>query len=198
MQSDNTEFSELEIKYDATGTSLLEFERTLNLMTHVTDKVQVEGEDFYYSQGENVVRFRYPFNAEGAELTVKVRKSKDSIQDRHEVDLPLGLVSPNQVDRFMELSGWKRECALHKVASIYTIRTPGHPDVILAYYIINGAKTFLEVEVEKSVLVSIEEAEKTLATWNWLLTRNLHKLTPIPNLSLYEYYTGKSYKVLNG
>jgi hypothetical protein len=162
--------SELEAKYDAKNVDLTDFDtfiiRDLSDRYKLKDKVTVSGTDIYYERGRDVVRQRIgtgknPTN----ELTVKVRKSKGSIQDRHEVDLSFAKKTrPVDVQQFLKLTGWKEAVSLVKTSHIYCFA--GADDLWgfdIAIYDVTQTppgmhedRRFLEVEIHKDSTLSRE------------------------------------------
>ncbi len=89
--------------------------------------------DHYWTQGDSVVRYR-PQQGNAGALTVKCRKSKDSITDRLEVDLNLaGSVTARDVEVFLKATGWKHCFTLHKNAHIYWYKFPWHTTTLALY-----------------------------------------------------------------
>jgi adenylate cyclase class IV len=190
-----TEYSELEVKYDAGHVEFSDFQRWMQQEGFGPPRC-VRGYDHYYRQGDNVIRFREPLDNLTYELTCKVRKSATSTQDRHEIDIHLDTKStPDDVKRFLALAGFKHEKTIHKWAEIYHAGYVVQPDIIFALYQIDGTRKYLEVEVEKSDKVSIVDATAILVKWNSRITErwDVKRI----ELSLYEIYTGKLYKVDN-
>ena len=70
--------------------------------------------DVYWRRGDNVVRHRLLWGGAG-ELTVKRRKSADSITDRQEIDLRFSPeTTPQDVSAFLLAAGWALEFTLQK------------------------------------------------------------------------------------
>lgn len=158
--------------------------------------------DIYYEQGDNTVRHRW--SGGGGELTVKLRKSQESITDRVEVDLHLGgATSVNDVTAFLQASGWKRAFTLFKdQIHCFWYEVP-EGTVSVAIYGVEkldeatqrcvDARRFIEVEIEKDSQMSDEKAALLLSKWRRLLSR-VFRLGPPLNVSLYEMYSGRNYK----
>ncbi len=156
--------------------------------------------DHYWTQGDSVVRYR-PQQGNAGALTVKCRKSKDSITDRLEVDLNLaGSVTARDVEVFLKATGWKHCFTLHKDAHIYWYKFPGH-STTLALYDVQAegpclVRRFLEIEVEKTSAVSADTAYAILDGWRFKLKGRFKLREPL-NDSLYEIYSGKKYKIFD-
>lgn len=151
----------------------------------------INGTDVYYRQGDSVMRHRYDSEAELSTLTVKQRKSADSIADRHEIDLPMAdEVEPNDVVAFLRMTGWKEEFSIYKLSWIWHIRRGETLVTIALYDVIPGAiarDRFLEIEVEKSNDHDPETSLNILNEWIPRLQEALKLEAPL-NQSLYEMY----------
>jgi adenylate cyclase class IV len=206
-----TEHHELERKYDATEVGTAEFLEKMSGMGPVR-MLKVSGDDLYYRNGENVLRHRHQpeGSLEGDHttkhvITTKRRTSTTSIDNRAEVDLPLGRhVKASDVDAFARLLGFQLEFKIKKTSWIFDIEylmagrlytvTVAMYDV---YKVANGkvdidsAGRYVEVEVEKSPNVTVGEARTVLDLFEKKLEGiNLGKQI---HQSLYEIYSGRSY-----
>ena len=124
--------------------------------------------DVYWRRGDNVVRHRLLWGGAG-ELTVKRRKSADSITDRQEIDL-----------RF-SYPFWFKHGDASIVVSLYEVaRQPFK------------SRRFLEVEVEKESNVSDQVARNLLTLWSSYAAREFDLGDPCA-LSIYEMYSGRPY-----
>lgn len=158
--------------------------------------------DLYYEQDGNIVRHRWSGGA--GELTVKQRKSADSIADRVEIDLRFSAeTSVNDVTVFLQASGWKRLFTLFKDGThVFWFQVPGGI-VSVAEYAVEKLdeetqrcvdhRKFIEIEVEKGSSMSMDEAKTTLEKWRRLVSRTFNLTAPL-NVSLYEMYSGRTYK----
>lgn len=175
--------SELEVKFE---TDISVADVTSWLMGENVERYhKVDGFDTYYIQGNNVVRHRCDGRRKLSVLTVKQRKSADSIQDRHEVDLPQDpSVTAADVQAFMKLTGWEPLFTIEKTSYIYHVKQ-GQAHICVALYdvwpvkpsflVTTGGKIpmnirgpkrrFLEIEVEKDSDVSDEMGQVLLNTW---------------------------------
>lgn len=199
------QFSEIEVKYDAFGIrpgSELRDEFIQRCMKESPSSYKyVEGTDYYYRQGVNVIRIRS--DGEKSQMTVKQRKSTDSTTDRVEVDLDFAQeTSLEHVQRFVMATGFKSDVILHKGSHIWNFRYPGF-EVCVALYDVEEyeegklerkgeVRTFLEVEVEKSSKISAEDAVKVLENWSSKFESDFPIDGPL-NDSLYEIYSGNQY-----
>jgi hypothetical protein len=154
---------------------------------------EIEGIDIYYGQGKNVLRHRFD-GQEGLNcLTVKKRKSKKSLRDRHEVDLKMenGPVSCADITAFLKLSGWKEMFRLRKKYWIVDIKNSSGAIVCLALYDVSskGRKTkrFLEAEVERHSTIGPRGGLRELKKLEGML-RDIFKLDKPVNESLFEMY----------
>lgn len=198
-----TEAVEVERKYAADRVDREDFRQYMvgrfGLMASKGEYRFIKGYDDYYRQGQNVLRHRF-YEGQPVELTVKCRTSLVSTESRHEIDLPLGATSVKTVHDFLTLSGWVPELSLFKSADIYHVASESLPVIIALYDIVSldekapGQRRFIEVEAKKCATISREDAVRALNFWEKLLSHL--DMDIIPNLSLYEIYTGKSYKVV--
>lgn len=189
--------SEMEVKFRA---QTLDFSAFVAFVAKrgaaVRSYKRVEGQDTYWQRGANVVRHRCDGNQKSSVLTVKGRKSTESIVDRHEVDLPLAQsVRSRDVVRFLEMTGWQPQFTIEKVSYIFHVDGYHHA-VCLALYDVwppnqpehdAGTERFLEIEVEKDSQCSPEQAGRVLAEWTQAVRCELHLGEPL-NESLYEMY----------
>lgn len=175
--------SELEVKFE---TDITVADVTAWLMGENVERYhKVDGFDTYYTQGNNVVRHRCDGTRKLSVLTVKQRKSSDSIQDRHEVDLPQDLsVTAADVKAFMKMTGWEPLFTIDKTSYIYHIKQ-GEAHICVALYdvwpvqpgfMVTGGgripmtmrgerRRFLEIEIEKDSDVSEETGQALLNQW---------------------------------
>jgi len=199
-------FSELEYKWDATGVPVDHFAAwAMNLSPF--KYLRIKAPDFYWTQGENVIRHRHDSGA--GTLTVKGRKSSDSITDRVEIDLQFGPnVKGRDVPAFLKATGWKMQLWLAKDAHIFWFSPELGITITLALYDVNRvfgnlqtfpppSRRFLEVEIEKTSSIDEERAKNVLDSWRNALT-NEFKLSQPLNLSLYEIYSGNKYRIIEG
>lgn len=170
----------------------------------VRSYVVVSGTDTYYELSGNVVRLRTDGSNRTSVLTVKVRKSKDSIADRHEVDLPLDpSVRSYDAIAFLELGGWKRLFSIEKTSFIWHLEPNllggGDHGVCIALYDVydtnqpehdGGTDRFLEIEIEKNSRCTHERSVEALAGWVKELQAALQLGEPL-NQSLLEMYRPK-------
>lgn len=160
--------------------------------------------DVYYVQNDNVVRHRWIPGGAG-ELTVKRRRSKKNSTNREEIDLLFapGISLPD-VTSFLDATGWKRLFTLLK-SDVHSFWFPlewGHVNV--AMYTVERLnektrkhelrKRFVEVEVEKGSDITLDASTGVLTSWKHWLDNQFAIGEPL-NVSLYEIYSGQSYKL---
>jgi len=207
-------FSELEYKWDATGVPVDHFAAWAMNQSPFKYR-RIKAPDYYWVQGENVIRHRHDVGA--GTLTVKGRKSSESITDRVEIDLQFGpSVKDKDVPAFLEATGWQMQLWLAKDAHIFWF-SPKHASSpqftsTVALYDVNLVFTttgkhlamlpaspmrFLEVEIEKTSSIDGKRAQDALNLWRDMLTNEFKLVRPL-NLSLYEIFSGKRYKIIEG
>lgn len=195
-------YSELEIKLSADGLSPQKFIEFVLKSGAKVDSLQVlSGMDTFYRKGKEVVRHRCDGDGEKSVLTVKKRKSKESLVDRHEVDLPVAPgVPPEDVAAFLELAGWKEEYSIRKVYWIFHIKEINHRSCVAMYDVWktggfkNNSKSspkkyrFLEVEIERDSECSTRTGESLLSEWLSKINNDILPEAKPLNVSLYELF----------
>jgi hypothetical protein len=152
--------------------------------------------DVYYRRGDNVVRHRLLTGA--GELTVKRRKSAESITDRKEVDLRFAPgTEARDVSEFLLMAGWEVEFILLKHFSRVWWFKHGDATLSVSLYEVERQDTkdtrrFLEIEVEKVSPVEPEAASNLLALWSSIIAEEFDLADPQTE-SLYETYSGRRY-----
>jgi hypothetical protein len=204
---------ELELKFKANGVEAGDYIEFMASTQCMTGYRRTESPDIYYRQGKNVLRFRGLPSGKGATVTVKLRTSKKSTSNRIEIDIPVGPdICDEDVHAFLEATGWRPEVRLFKISHIIDIEdfyfSSGgkSPPVCIALYTVcreflnpkGGVRhskktTFLEVEVEKAYVDG--RAEDVLEKWKAFINNKWDLGEPL-NQSLYEYYTGRSYRMM--
>ena len=191
-------YSEVEIKLDATGLDPKKFMAFVVSQDTRLERVKViQGKDTFYRKGDDVVRYRCDGEEKMSFLTVKKRKSADSLIDRKEIDLPLKDGTPADiVEAFFELSGWEKEFSIYKdywffnVAGVTDDGT--HYEACVAMYDVYktyGPKhRFLEVEIERESDCSTGQAKEILDQWLANIKTSLLPDAKPLNLSLYELF----------
>ncbi len=152
--------------------------------------------DVYWRRGDNVVRHRLLWGGAG-ELTVKRRKSADSITDRQEIDLRFSPeTTPQDVSAFLLAAGWALEFTLQKHFSYPFWFKHGDASIVVSLYEVARqpfkSRRFLEVEVEKESNVSDQVARNLLTLWSSYAAREFDLGDPCA-LSIYEMYSGRPY-----
>lgn len=204
--------SEVEAKFDGSNINVTDFIKYVadvsqSGFAHLEKYKQVDGDDTYYQQGENFLRHRYDGQRRLSIFTVKQRKSKESISDRHEIDLPLSLeVDPETAAAFLKMTGWKPVFTIHKmsyiahmkVAQQFNAERGGYVACLALYDVCDarqpehdmGWERYLEVEIEKDSDISHENALIELGLWVKKL-RAAFSLGEPMNKSLFEIYGPK-------
>lgn len=196
-------YSEIEAKFDAREVSEVAFMRYA-MERGPTSYRLVTGPDVYYEQGPNVLRHRLRSGTEGlGEITVKKRRANDSIMDRLEINLRFEKnTSPNEVEAFLQATGWTKAFTLMKSAQIFNYDYgPVHVSVVryeVGQVLDTGEvvkfRHFIEVEVEGTS--KLTEREKSLHLLSWCANlRGALGLSEPLNQSLYEIYSGKRYQM---
>lgn len=187
--------SEVEIKLDAEGLNPKKFmEFVINCDVHIDRILIVSGYDTFYRNGDNVVRHRCDGDDKDSVLTVKKRKSKKSIIDRYEVDLPVKPgVPPEMVSAFLEMSGWTEEFTINKQYHIFNVSGKDHEACVALYDVwrtgnYKNKYRFLEVEIERKSKCTPKMGERYLEEWlENIKTSLLPNAVPL-NVSLYELF----------
>lgn len=164
----------------------------------------VVGSDQFWRQGNHVLRHRTEKSGRPEELTVKVRRSVNSIRERTEVELLLDRdVAPGDVDRFMEACGWTRCVKLNKTSHIFKVQpAPDSPVLTVAYYTAKNVlsetleeKSFIEVEVDKEGNHTPEQEEYSLEWFLASMRDTVPGLGPVVQDTLYEIFSGRRLRV---
>jgi adenylate cyclase class IV len=184
-------YTELEYKFKADHVPVAHF---VNVMqSSLPDGYEnLTFDDVYWKRGAICVRHRL---LKGGELTVKARKSQDSIKDRVEINLAFSPETTQEdVEAFLLATGYERLFTLRKlIAHVFH-----YGDVEVAIYEvgrvdnwgISGVRQFIEIEV-KTRSFSKEEASGVLDIWKFWFQREFCLSEPI-NQSLLEIYTSLS------
>ncbi len=157
---------------------------------------RVGGPDRYYKQGKNFLRHRCDGKRKTSVLTVKSRKSLDSIQDRNEVDMPIADYVPEaDVTAFLLATGWELYFQIEKMSYIWRVINPTYTAVIALYDVFKlgpdgFTDRYLEVEIEKDSVCTDTEGKTFLEAWNKKLEWRLDIGKPL-NTSLLEMYGPK-------
>lgn len=194
---------EIEYKFKADHISWEEFEKFINKNRigtfKIINKQLFTGFDDYYKLGLSVVRHR--FGGASNQLTVKLRKSKKSILNRIEQDLNFSKkTSVKDVGNFLIFSGYKLKFSLKKRAIVLWLENEAKVHFTMVLYEVfalnnpNKKRRFLEIEVEKSNDLTQDVAELELGILKHLLSKKMNFKKPL-NKSLYEIFSGKSYRI---
>ncbi len=195
-------FKEIEIKWYASGVKRSDFNQKIVAYAKAKKQkfrlVQVAAFDYYHSSKDgHVARHRSGGNTN--ELTVKSRVSNKTTTVRREINLKLAKeTSPIEVKEAMEEWGFTKTLPIYKDCDIYFIKD-GKYVVDVVWYKVSSPhlkgpdKHFIEVEVH-------EAPEKTslriLNNWKKFLYSTFNITDKdVVNLSLYEIYSGKRYRM---
>lgn len=186
--------SEVEIKVDATGLDPKKFMAFVVTQEERIERIKIiNGTDTFYRHGDDVIRHRCDGEAKDSVLTVKKRKSADSIVNRYEVDLPVKPgVPPEMVGAFFEMSGWQKEFSIVKEYHFFNVRGKDYEACIAMYDVWRDPKKkyrFLEVEIERESDCSAKQAEKYLNEWLGRIKKALLPDAKPLNVSLYELFS---------
>ena len=192
------EFSELEVKLAADKVDPNKFKNFIQGM-EVERFLRVTGPDSYHERDGDVVRYRYDPKEKRSEITVKKRRTENSIRDRLEINLLLDpKMQPKDVDAFLENIGFKKCFTVVKEANIYWVKLTPNLTASFVLYTTwlddkpKETKSFIEIECESESNVTTETAKRHLRTWTLALQDRFNLGEPL-NESLYEIYSGKRY-----
>lgn len=153
-------------------------------------------DDVYYKCGEHVVRHRH---ARGGELTVKERKSQDSIMDRVEVNLCFSpKTNQEDVEAFLKLTGYERMFAVRKhYVHIFEFHREDYEVEVCLYSVSrvdewgeSNYRKFVEVEIKRNPGSDYEDyrIKGALESWRKYLQSKFKLGEPL-NESLLEIYS---------
>lgn len=190
--------SEVEIKIDATGLDPKKFMAfVVSQDVHIERVKIIKGKDTFYRKGDDVVRYRCDGDEKISFLTVKKRKSANSLVDRIEVDLPVKDGTPSDtVEAFFKISGWEREFSINKSYHFFNVDgvtdDGTHYKACIAMYDVWGNRNqkyrFLEVEIERESDCSPKQAKAILNDWLANIKSALLPEAKALNVSLYELF----------
>lgn len=192
--------SELEFKFSAEEVSVDWFRTWCIGLDPVGYKSRAYP-DSYYRNGDAAVRHR-AWPLPGGELTVKRRKSADSIVDRQEINLQFAAeVSLRDVTEFLGATGWALEFTLLKHFSHVFWYKHGEATICVSLYEVERADTnetrrFLEVEVERDSEISETTARELLDLWGGAAAHEFGLDEPMTS-SLWEIYSGRRYSSID-
>lgn len=190
--------NEIERKINAGGVRVSDFRDWCEQRKPV-QYVYVHSPDYYYRQGENVVRHRVN-SEESHELTVKRRSSTKSTFDRLEIDLKFAATTKaSDVEAFLKATGWTLEFKLEKKADIFWFKEGNTHLTVVIYDVFCGEhkmRRFIEVEAEKGSDVTVDHAKKRVNAWIKDICADFAISNEPLNDSLYEIYSGKKYQTV--
>lgn len=153
-----------------------------------------EGPDYYYSNKQGYA-IRHRNSADVNEITLKLREKNNTITVRKEINIPLAKESTAlDVRTFLQNIGFTDDVKIHKSCDIFYIKDK-NAEIDIVWYKVTSAgqrpKVFIEVEVGQ---VGEESGLKILKKWANVIQK-LFKLKEKSDLSLYEIYSGKRYRL---
>lgn len=187
--------TELEVKFDASRVDLARF-RSLMMETNPHSFECVQHDDVFWKRGANIVRHRQKGPGAG-ELTVKQRRSEDSLLDRLEINLRFSpKVEMGDVSAFLVATGYEQLFTLRKRhVDVFEFTRSSFAIEAALYYVgrvdehgISGERAFLELEIKPGPDMDVALAKSWLDTWSKWLQQHLDVGEPL-NLSLFEYYS---------
>jgi hypothetical protein len=148
-------------------------------------------QDTFWQRGTHVVRHR--IKGDGSmELTVKQRKSQESLVERSEVNLGLApSATVSDVEVFLGGTGYKPLFTLKKdYIDLFIYDRDGYEMEAALYSVrreddFSSTKKFLELEIKP---IACKEPLLVLGYWRDWLTKQLMLEAPL-NLSLFEFYS---------
>jgi len=187
--------TELEVKFAADHVDWSEFREKM-AGSNPCSFESFAHDDVFYKRGDNIVRHRIKGDGAG-EMTVKHRKSEDSLLDRVEINLRFSTkVTTEDVDAFLLATGYERLFTLRKVmVDVFDFRRDNFKIEAAMYdvarvdtYGLSGQRRFLELEIKPGPDMSQDSAKEMLGHWsNWAIY-HLELSAPL-NLSLFENYS---------
>jgi hypothetical protein len=191
----NERHSELEFKFKADHVPVAFFKNMMH--TSLPDDYEnLTFDDVYWKRGAVCVRHRL---LKGGEMTVKARKSQDSIKDRVEINLGFApKTTQEDVEAFLAATGYERLFTLRKlIAHVFHFKFHDCDIEAAIYEVgrvdkwgISGVRQFIEIEL-KNRTFSEEEASGVLDAWKVWFQQQLGLAEPL-NESLLEIYTNLS------
>ena len=193
--------TEIEFKFAADHITFNEFSRFFVNNDSSKEFKDYQGlDDYYDSPDGSVIRHRWNKQNTVNEVTVKMRRTHSSIVNRIEQNIDL-IPDCKQKDfeKFLELISFKKVFSLYKKAVIVWIDYKEVEFTVSLYNVKDikkqkSSRTFFEIEVESSNNLSDVKAENILYEFTETL-KDQFKLKQPLNLSLYEIYSNKMYKV---
>jgi hypothetical protein len=194
---------EIEYKFDASHISWDEFDEFIKkgfLGTfHIIKKQVFNGFDDYWELNESVIRHRHWGQVN--QLTVKLRKNKKSILNRIEQDLNFSKkTSSKDISEFLRFAGYDKSVSIKKKSVVLWLENEAGLHFTMVLYEVKSLnkevpdKRFLEIEIEKHNNINEINAETELAILNALISKKFLLSKPM-NKSLYEIYSGKTYRI---
>lgn len=125
----SAEFKEVEIKHYANPSSLDRFDKLCRDLGG--EYLLGAGADCYWAHTEypNLPFIRHRYSESNGELTVKTKVSEADTVVRNEVNLTLPGASLREVEKLLELQGYRRVLEIAKLSHVYFLE-----DVVLSWY----------------------------------------------------------------
>lgn len=143
-------FKEIEFKYNADDLNLEKFIEANDALGKEYKRIDVSSWDVYYTKKGKTDRFVRLRKGDTPELTFKLRIA-ENVWEREEVDIKLEHKEDQEeeVTRFCEFVGWKRNFKIHKICVIFD-----YGDYNTVYYTVQDTNLkeigrFMELEFNK-------------------------------------------------
>lgn len=148
-------FSEIEYKMKADNIKLTDFQKLMKSLGK-SEVITVSSWDQYYSNSENEYEFiRHRQSDTNPELTIKRKTNSNNNFNRIEIDVPIKPNCEENVQKFVEMLGYKFNFKIYKSCFIHKFK-----DVNYCYYLtydenMQFLDAYLETEVNKECIDSI-------------------------------------------
>ena len=193
--------NEIEVKFDADKVAVKDFEAfVFESGLNIEKYIKVKGPDRFFSSSGGVLRHRLDMDTGRSEITLKMRKSKDSTRDRFEIDWKIDeRTKTEDIAPLLEALGFGHILTIVKEARIFLIKLTANANATFVVYdvwkeekgseVLGTRKRFIEVEIEKGSNISVDTAKKHLNTWTQKIQAHFKLDEPL-NQSLFEIYSG--------
>lgn len=199
VKYNKNKYFEVELKFFADHIKWTDFSKFIsNYRNKIIKKTLVEGPDTYFRNRNEIVRYRTNL-LDYHELTVKKRTSKKTTTVRHETDILLDKnTNPRDVEEYHLNCGYHKEFTIVKKCLIIYLTHKSKLGTMVIYDIYKiGEKSkkqrFIEIEGDK--IQNLKQNKEFLKFW----TNELKKINitnkNICNLSLYELFSNRKYKL---
>jgi adenylate cyclase class IV len=162
-------FLEMETKYNTSAEIQFKFKQILDSHPEVEDFLYVQGDDIYYTKGEEFLRYRMPSDKKNkrSELTYKTKHGNKTNIARTEVNLRVDYNDHNTIEKFVNILGFDFNFRINKICHIYYTKEAN----LVFYSIIDHANKdkdpshFIEIEVNEELASTLTEEQ------NWDIIR---------------------------